>query len=124
MINSWELKKYTILDHEIWLFIKEFDKILRIHQARTSPTNNQFTIVLYDKINQPAGIFSPKITRPQRESGVDFLWEAHPTLVNFYEHNKFFEPLVEKLASYGYHVSCDEFKSEQFVRANKLTITW
>jgi hypothetical protein len=124
MINSWELKKYTNLDHEIWLFMRELDKLLRIHQVRTSPNTNQFTLVLYEKIKQPPGFFSPKLSRPQRESGVDFLWEAHETLVKFYEHNKFFEPLVEKLASYGYHVACSEFKSEQFTQANKLTITW
>lgn len=124
MINSWELKKYTRLEHEIWVFIRELDKILRVHQVRTNPVDNQFTLVLYEKIKQPSGFFSPKLSRPQRETGVDFLWEAHQTLVSFYEQNQFFEPLVEKLASYGYHVVCSQYDSEQFTRANKLTITW
>ena len=122
MINSWELKKYTELDHEIWLFKNELDKLLRIHQAKGESPQGYYTIVLWEDLKHAPGLFSPKPVRPARQPGVSFYWLAHPSLIKFYNNNSFFEPLVEVLSSYGYDVSCSACTDEQFTKATLITI--
>ena len=124
MINSWELKKYTRLDHEIWLFTKQLEPLLRAYQAKGEAPQGYYTIVLWEDLKCGPGFFSPKPVRPARQPGVNTYWLAQPSLVEFYTNNSFFEPLVEVLSSYGYEVKCSECTDEQFTKATRLTIKW
>jgi hypothetical protein len=119
MINSRKLIKYSSQDHAVYLFITDLDRKLRA--VRSTRIDRVLTVVLYDKIKENKGFFSPKQYKPAREPGID--WYYQPSVATWFT-EPMMAKLVDELDEYGYSLRVDVHDSLQFDHAFKLTITW
>lgn len=119
MIDSRKLIKYSSQDHAVHLFLKDLDCKLRA--VRATRLDRILTVVMYDKIKENKGLFSPRQYKPNREPGID--WYYKPTVATWFN-----EPMIVKLIDtlddYGYSLRADVHDSTQFDHAFKLTLTW
>jgi hypothetical protein len=119
MIDSRKLQKYTKQDHAAYLFINDLDRKLRSDQA--TRLDRVLTVVMYDKIKENKGLFSPRQYNPTREPDVD--WYYQPSVATWFT-EPMMAKLVDDLDEYGYHLRAEGHDSPQFDHAFKLTITW
>ena len=119
MIDSRKLIKYSSQDHAVYLFITDLDRKLRA--VRATRLDRVLTVVMYDKIKENKGLFSPRQYKPKREPGVD--WFYQPSVATWFN-EPMMAKLVDELDNYGYSLRTDVHDSTQFNHAFKLTITW
>jgi len=119
MINSRKLIKYSSQDHAVHLFFNDLDAKLRA--VRATRINRILTVVMYDKIKENKGLFSPRQYEPNRDPGID--WYYKPSVATWFT-EPMMAKLVDTLDDYGYSLRVDVHESSQFDHAFKLTITW